>query len=125
MDVQEPGRAGGAPGFTLPELLCAIVLVGLLSGAAILDIGSLPHTASTNACVVSARAAAIASAVYFVNTHGTYPTRWANLTTSSPPLYVLQNGVTVNRRKPKELDGDGWKLTMRGGGATETTFRCR
>ena len=125
MDSQEPGRERAAPGFTLPELVCAIVLVGLLSGAAILDIGSLPHTASTHACVASVEAAKIASAAYFVNTHGTYPTRWANLTTPSPPLYVLPSGVSINRRKPKELDGNGWTLTMRGGGATETTFRCR
>ena len=124
VDFHEPGRGGAERGFTLVELLCAIVLVGILSGLAILGIGSLPDAASTNACVVSAGAAKTASAVYFANTHGTYPTRWADITTPSPPLYVLADGVTINSRKRKELDGDGWTLTMRGGGATEPTFTC-
>ena len=30
----------------------------------------------------------------------------------------------ANSRKRKELDGDGWALTMRGGGATEPNFTC-
>ena len=124
VDLHGTGSGGAEQGFTLVELLVAVVLVGILSGVAILSIESLPDSARTNACVASAGAAKTASAVYFANTHGTYPTRWSDMTTASPPLYGLANGVTINRHRRKELDGDGWKLTMRGGGATEPTFSC-
>jgi prepilin-type N-terminal cleavage/methylation domain-containing protein len=111
-------------GFTLTELIFAVVVVGILSAVAVVGIAGLTHKASTSVCTTSAQAATIASVAYYSDTHGIYPTRWSNLTTASPPVFLLAHGVTINTGVPTELDGDGWKLVMTGGGTTEPNFAC-
>jgi prepilin-type N-terminal cleavage/methylation domain-containing protein len=109
------------PGFTLPEVLVAIVVVGILAAVAVVGIAGVTNSGRTTACAASADAARTASVAYYTNTRGTFPTRWSNMTTAVPPVYELANGVTINRRRRRELDGQGWKLTMTGGGTTENT----
>ena len=82
--------------------------------------------AASAACRAAAGAATAASEVYYVNSGGkAYPAKWADLTSSTPPLYALSTGVAVNRRNPVELDGRGWQLVMAGGGASAPGFTCR
>lgn len=76
-----------------------------------------------NACRASADAAGSASTLYFAS-RGSYPVKWSDLTASNPPMYKLATNVVVNAGNPTELDGDGWKLTMAGGGVREPTFTC-
>ena len=110
-------------GFTLIELIIAITVVGILSGVALVGIAGLTDTASTHACAASTDAAITSSSIFFTN-KGTYPTRWSEMTTTDPPVFVLHENVTINPTKPKELDGKGWTLTIAGGGATPPTFGC-
>lgn len=77
-----------------------------------------------NACRASADAAGSASTLYFASS-GSYPVKWSDLTASNPPMYKLATHVVVNGGNPTELDGDGWKLTMAGGGVSEPTFTCK
>ena len=122
MHVYEPGAEDG---FTLVELLVAIVVVGVLAAVAVLGVAGLTNRGGTGACAASADAAQAASVVYYTNTNGTFPTRWSNMTSTVPPVYELSNGVTINRRRRgRELDGPGWKLIMAGGGTTQPTFTC-
>jgi len=79
-----------------------------------------------SACQASADAARSASTLFFVNRGGqSYPTNWADLTTSNPAIYTLTKNVAVNSSNPNELDGRGWKLILTGGGPTQPTFTCR
>jgi prepilin-type N-terminal cleavage/methylation domain-containing protein len=110
-------------GFTLPELLVAIVVAGVLSAVAVVGVAGLTNRGGVSACAASADAARTASGMYYSNM-GTFPTRWSDMTTASPPVYELANGVTINRRRRRELDGQGWELTMTGGGTTNPTFTC-
>jgi len=91
-------------------------------GKAGVGLGGVAPVAAAAACHAAAGAATSASAVYFANSGGQYPTKWSNLTTAS---FVLPARVVVNPRNPSELDGNGWKLTMSGGGATAPTFACK
>ena len=87
--------------------------------------GASPSSGSALvACRASADAARAASAVYYANTTGTFPTKWSDLTASNPPLFPLADRVVVNVANPAELDGRGWKLVMTGGGTTQPTFTC-
>jgi hypothetical protein len=78
-----------------------------------------------NACKASAAAADSASSLYFANSGGRYPVKWSDLTASTPPLYQLATNVVINVANPMELDGNGWRLTMAGGGTTAPTFTCQ
>ena len=52
-------------GFTLIEILIAIVLVGILSAVAVVGISNLVSKGTASACTASKDAAKAASAVYF------------------------------------------------------------
>ena len=108
----------------MTELLIAIVVVGILAAAAIVGLRAVTNSGGRSACVASADAARTASVAYSTNANGRFPTRWSNLTGAVPPVYQLSAGVTINRRRRRELDGHGWKLIMAGGGTTRPTFTC-
>ena len=80
--------------------------------------------AARSACTAAAGAAGSASNVYYVNSGGSYPTKWSDLTASTPPVFALAANDRVNPADPAELDGVGWKLTMSGGGTTAPAFTC-
>ena len=87
-------------------------------------IGAEVGIAAAAACNASADVARSLTTSYFVSSGGQYPVKWADLTASNPPLYKPAANVMINPGNAAELDGPGWKLTMAGGGATETTFSC-
>jgi hypothetical protein len=89
-------------------------------------VGSVTGNLAHNACAASADAARSASNVYFANGgFQRYPTSWSELTTRPAALLSLADDDVVNPQNPKELDGQGWRLLISGGGATAPIFTCR
>ena len=83
-------------GFTLIEILIAIVLVGILSAVAVVGISNLVSKGTTSACGASGDSARAASAVYFAS-NGAYPTTFTQMTTPvAGAALTLPTGVTVN-----------------------------
>jgi type IV pilus assembly protein PilA len=129
----------GAPrdedeGFTLIEILLAIVLVGILAAVAVVGISNLVSKGSTSACQASADSAKSATAVYFASNNA-YPTTFLQLTapgTAGAP-YTLPSGTTLNTAAVGAApigtiatNGTSWVLTMTAGtpvGAAPT-FTC-
>ncbi|MEP7202779.1 MAG: prepilin-type N-terminal cleavage/methylation domain-containing protein [Ilumatobacteraceae bacterium] len=123
-------------GFTLIEILIAIVLVGILSAVAVVGISNLVSKGSTAACGASLDAAKAGSAVYYAE-NATYP---ATLAAVANGVYLtLPNGVTTNgaavvAAAPHPAAAIGmqtagsasWRLTMTaaGTGTTAPTFLC-
>jgi len=105
-------------GFTLIEVLIAIVVVGILSAVVIIGIGALTDKGSSSACQASADAAKAAATVHYANT-GAYPATLAEMTTSSPAELELPSGVTA---VGMATSGATWTLTMTAG--TPPTFAC-
>jgi prepilin-type N-terminal cleavage/methylation domain-containing protein len=120
---RDRGHSGGAHdrGFTLIEILIAIVLVGILAAVAVVAIGRLVDRGSAASCEQSADAALVAATSYFANNQR-YPTSFDELTApvgdAEPPL-VLGEGVTANG---SALSGSSWTLTMAPG--SPPTFTC-
>lgn len=120
-------------GFTLVEILVAIVLVGILSAVAILGINGLTRSGSNSACSASADAAKAASLVYYANTAGTYPTAVSQLTVAqgaNPPLLVLPSQAAIVGAAATSLiirQGTAWTMTMNlpaAGSTAGPTFTC-
>ncbi|MEK7423139.1 MAG: type II secretion system protein [Actinomycetota bacterium] len=120
-------------GFTLVEILVAIVLVGILSAVAVLGINGLTRSGSNSACTASGDAAKSASLVYYTNTGGTYPTVFSQITLAqgaTPPLLVLPSqaaivGAVGTSRIVRQ--GTAWTLTMNlpaAGSTAGPTFSC-
>lgn len=116
-------------GFTLIEILIAIVLVGILSAVAVVGISSLVSKGGRSACTSSADAAKAGSSVYFAN-NTRYPANFLELTapgaTGAPmtmpagvtPSPILASTLVVN-------SGTSWTLTMTpGAGTSAPTFVC-
>ena len=126
-------------GFTLIEILIAIVLVGILSAVAVVGISSLVSKGSTSACSASADSARAASSVYFASNANTYPVSFTELTTvgTGGAALTLPSGVTVNAATSvapgpvgvaaglRAQSGTSWYLVMTAGsGTTAPTFLC-
>ena len=86
---------GEDKGFTLIEILIAIVLVGILSAVAVVGISNLVSKGSTSACTATSDAAKAGSAVYFA-TNAKYPADFLALTVDATngPALTLPTGVT-------------------------------
>ncbi|MCU1396780.1 MAG: hypothetical protein JWM34_5208 [Ilumatobacteraceae bacterium] len=120
-DVRRAGASDA--GFTLVEILIAIVLVGILSAVVVVGIGRLTDQGGASACQASMDAAKTGSVAYFTGS-GTYPTTLAQMTTQSPPNLTLSSGVTLNPAGTV-ASGSGWALTISPGtGLTPPTFAC-
>jgi type IV pilus assembly protein PilA len=119
-------------GFTLIELLIAIVVVGILAAVAIVGIAGLTNTGSKSACKVSADSAHAASAAYYANqTPNAWPATFQAMATVSatndPAVYEVPAGTWETAAlvaSTMVFHGNGWFLTMTGGGATAPTFTC-
>jgi prepilin-type N-terminal cleavage/methylation domain-containing protein len=119
-------------GFTLIEILIAIVLVGILSAVAVVGISNLVSKGGTSACQASADAGKAGSAVYFAS-NSTYPPDFLALTTvtgtSGIPMTLPAN--TTNLAGTAIVAGNlavksgSWTLTMTAGTATAApVFTC-
>jgi prepilin-type N-terminal cleavage/methylation domain-containing protein len=98
-------------GFTLIEILIAIVLVGILSAVAVVGISNLVSKGGSSACTATRDAATSASAVYFASSGG-YPINFSVMTSSTPPTLSLPSGVTLSATPFTTLTGSGWTLVM-------------
>lgn len=129
----------GDRGFTLVEILIAIVLVGILSAVVVVGISNLTSKGSKSACEASADAARSGAVVYYTS-NGSYPTTFNQMTTATgsgataiPPALTLPSGVAVNTvasTSPAAGIGllaktDSWNLVMTpGSGGAAPTFAC-
>jgi hypothetical protein len=67
-------------------------------------------------------AARAASAVFYANSApNKWPATFTDLTTGNPPVLDPPNDAAV---AATTITGDGWKLTITGGGATRPTYTC-
>lgn len=137
-------REASDAGFTLVEILIAIVLVGILSAVVIIGISSLTSEGSKTACTASADAAKAGSIIYYASHNNTYPTTLTDMTMATaatatvaavPPALVLPTNVSINTAvgtgtPPEPIgtqasSGTSWYLTMRtGSGGAGPTFVC-
>lgn len=108
-------------GFTLVEILVAIVVAGILAAVAIIGIASLTDSGGDSACEASRDAAKTAATVHYANT-GAWPANFSAMTTTTPAELEVPSGVTVDGLT---LKGSGWTLTMTAGsGGAGPTFSC-
>jgi prepilin-type N-terminal cleavage/methylation domain-containing protein len=128
-------RIGGEQddkGFTLIEILIAIVLVGILSAVAVVGISNLVSKGGTSACQASADSAKAGSTVYFASATR-YPVDFLELTaagTTGAPM-TLPSGVTgpgtaaIAAGTTSVHSGTSWTLTMTAGSSgAAPTFAC-
>ena len=126
-------KEDGDKGFTLVEILIAIVLIGILSAVAVVGISSLVSKGSKSACSATLDSSKAASAVYFASNNNTYPPSFNELTTATgtgatliPAALTLPSGVALGATPFTTLtSGTSWTLTMTpGSGTTAPTFAC-
>ncbi len=111
-------------GFTLVEILIAIVLVGILSAVVVVGISNLTSKGSSSACKASADAAKAGAVVYYSTNSYAYPSTITAMTSSSPAALTLPAGVTLNSAGTVAT-GDGWSLTMAASSnGNAPTFTC-
>ena len=111
-------------GFTLVEILIAIVLVGILSAVVVVGISNLTSKGSASACKASADAAKAGAVVYYSTNGYSYPTTITEMTSASPAALTLPSGVTVDSAGTVAT-GDGWTLTMAASSnGNAPTFTC-
>jgi prepilin-type N-terminal cleavage/methylation domain-containing protein len=119
----QPVDAQEDKGFTLIEILIAIVLVGILSAVAVVGISNLVSKGSTSACGASLDASKAASAVYFAGNSNTYPTTFGAMTAGGQ-LTLPTAAVVVDSTSPRTAT-NGWVLSMTPGvGTAAPTFAC-
>ena len=102
-------------GFTLIEILIAIVVVGILSAVVVIGISSLTSKGNSTACGTSKDAAVAAAVVHYANT-GSYPLKMSDMTTASPVELALPSNITV-AAGGMATTGATWTLTMTAGAA--------
>jgi len=108
-------------GFTLVEILIAIVLVGILSAVAVVGISSLTDKGSKSACTASLDASKAAATVYYAD-QSAFPKTFTEMTsinalTLPSDATVSDDGLTVS--------GSGWTLIMEAKGGIMPTFVCK
>ena len=121
-------------GFTLIEILIAIVLVGILSAVAVVGISNLVSKGTASACTASNDAAKAASTVYFAG-NSVFPTTMAQMIAGGQ--LTLPTGVTTNAAVSvapanpvgaaigMQTTGATWYLTMTAGSdGSAPTFAC-
>jgi prepilin-type N-terminal cleavage/methylation domain-containing protein len=111
-------------GFTLVEILIAIVLVGILSAVVVVGISNLTSSGSKSACSASADAARASTVVYYASHSNAYPANYTDLTTGTalvPAALTLPSGVAINTVAATApaagiglqiTSGSSWQMTM-------------
>lgn len=117
----------GDKGFTLVEILIAIVLVGILSAVVVVGISNLTSKGSSSACAASLDAAKAGAVVYYTS-NSAYPATFTQMTTGTtaiPAALTLPSGVTLDTTGLKASSGTNWTLTMAPGATgVAPTFVC-
>ena len=108
-------------GFTLVEILIAIVLVGILSAVVVVGVSNLTDKGSASACKASLDASKAGSVVYFAST-GAYPATFDSMVNVDPAALTLPSDVT--RPTPLSIKGSGWTLTMTAVTGKPPSFVC-
>jgi len=108
-------------GFTLVEILIAIVLVGILSAVVVVGVSNLTDKGSASACKASLDASKAGAVVYFANT-GAYPTDFKSMVSTDPAALTLPSDVTMPTGL--SIKGSGWTLTMTPETGKAPTFAC-
>lgn len=107
-------------GFTLVEILVAIVLVGILSAVVVIGVSRITDKGETAACLAS-RDAATAAAMAYYAVNRTHPISFQQLIDGDHLTFA--DGVTVTATLTAQ--GSGWTLTMGPvGPATKPGFTC-
>jgi prepilin-type N-terminal cleavage/methylation domain-containing protein len=110
-------------GFTLVEILIAIVVVGILAAVVVVGISSLTSKGNSTACTASRDAAIAGATVHYANT-GAYPAKLTDMTGASPAELTLPSSVTINAAGLIATNGT-WNLTMTAGASgAAPTFVC-
>ena len=118
LQARHPSPRRDDRGFTLVEILIAIVLVGILSAVVVVGISNLTSKGSAAACAASADAARAATTIHFTNT-GQQPDTIKVMVDNAE--LVLPDGVTLDA-SGTVATGDGWTLTLLPGDVV--TFAC-
>jgi prepilin-type N-terminal cleavage/methylation domain-containing protein len=106
-------------GFTLVELVIAVVLVGILTAVAIVGLAGVTKTGNKTACSAALDSAKAAATTYYANT-GAYPVTAGSpkgfdlLKAGTPPLLTLPSNVAAALNV---MSASGWSVTMAGGGS--------
>jgi prepilin-type N-terminal cleavage/methylation domain-containing protein len=143
IETISPDSVGGRKdeGFTLVEILIAIVLVGILSVVVIVGISNLTSSGSKSACTASLDSAKAGSVAFYASSSpNRYPANFTELTPAANPALVLPSGAAVNTTAlsttgtPVALAnaavgmavvGPSWQLTMTAGATgVAPTFAC-
>ncbi len=103
-------------GFTLVEVVVAIVLVGILSAVVVVGVGRLTESGTAASCAASADAARAAATVHFASS-GSHASTFADLTGSGS--LVLPESASVSGNM---MTAGGWRLVMTAG--TPPVFTC-
>lgn len=127
-----PSRRDG--GFTLVEIVIAIVLVGILSAVVVVGIGNLTDKGETAACQASLDAAKAATVVFYSSNNNAWPATMLAMTQTTPAALTLPSEVTLNSTAitgppavaiGNRATGTGWTLTMTPSvGGNQPTFVC-
>jgi type IV pilus assembly protein PilA len=107
-------------GFTLVEILIAIVVVGVLAAVAIVGINSLTETGSDSACTASADAATAASAAYFAANGNSWPTGIEQMVDGGQ--FVAPSDATFPTSASMKVGG--WTLTLSPQAGVGPKFVC-
>jgi prepilin-type N-terminal cleavage/methylation domain-containing protein len=109
-------------GFTLIEVMLAVLVVGIVPAAAVNGISGLASKGGLTGCAASAHAASAAAGVHFAKT-GAYPTTLDAMTSAEPKELELPSGVVPNRAGTATI-GASWTLTMSTGDRAMPAFTC-
>ena len=82
-------------GFTLIEILVAIVVVGILAAVVVLGVSALTGPSGSAACTGSRDAAAAGAVAHYTN-RGTFPATFTDMTSTNPPELSLPASATVD-----------------------------
>lgn len=120
---QPPPAKHRDAGFTLVEIVIAIVLVGVVSTVAVLGISRLTRNEAGAACAASRDAAISGSNVYLTDT-ARYPTTLLQMTAASSGSLQLSSSVIIDTAGTSAR-GQGWTLTMTPGiSGAAPSFQC-
>jgi len=112
-NLSDTGRRQNS-GFTLVEILIAIVVVGILATVAIVGIGGLTKSGNKSACTTSADAAKAAAAAYYAD-KSVWPTNLAQVVANGQ--YEVPTGVTASSGALSASKGTDWTFTLTGVGS--------